>query len=459
MADDAMDDDFFGSDVEFDEMGSETDDYDNMDTISDGGFADQGMSVISDTKKPYQIDFKPQAIQDIHRAQQSEIEHVASMFMIPADDAAILLRHFRWNKERLIEQYMDASERVLEASGLREGTQVHEHKSGFLCEVCYLSADDYGGTIDTVALQCGHRFCAECYQHYVSNKVISDGDGRSVRCMKEGCNITLRPSTIDQLLNEKGRKRYHELLDRAYVDDVSSLRWCPAPDCEQAVECHVSQKQLDTVIPAVQCGCDHWFCFGCGEAAHQPVICSIVKLWLIKAADDSETANWIGANTKECPKCRSTIEKNGGCNHMTCSKCRYEFCWICAGPWSEHGTSWYQCNRYDEKSGSEARDAQAKSRVSLERYLHYFNRYANHEQSARLDCNLYSVIEKKMDEMQLTSDLTWIEVQFLKKAADTLTECRMTLKWTYAMAFYLARNNMTELFEDNQRCVVANQGS
>lgn len=40
------------------------------------------------------------------------------------------------------------------------------------------------------------------------------------------------------------------------------------------------------------------------------------------------------------------------------------------GPWSEHGTAWYNCNRYEEKSGSEARDGQSKSRASLERYLH-----------------------------------------------------------------------------------------
>lgn len=55
---------------------------------------------------------------------------------------------------------------------------------------------------------------------------------------------------------------------------------------------------------------------------------------------------------------------------MTCKKCKWEFCWVCMGPWSEHGTNWYQCNRFDEKSGIDARDVQAKSRASLERYLH-----------------------------------------------------------------------------------------
>src|SRR6185369_17144728 len=56
-----------------------------------------------------------------------------------------------------------------------------------------------------------------------------------------------------------------------------------------------------------------------------------------------------------------------------------------------------------------------------------------------------------MEEMQQTSDLSWIEVQFLRKAVDVLVQCRMTLKWTYAFAFYLKRDNQTEIFEDNQR--------
>lgn len=55
---------------------------------------------------------------------------------------------------------------------------------------------------------------------------------------------------------------------------------------------------------------------------------------------------------------------------MTCKKCKWEFCWVCMGSWSEHGTSYYQCNRFDEKSGVDARNTQAKSRASLERYLH-----------------------------------------------------------------------------------------
>lgn len=68
---------------------------------------------------------------------------------------------------------------------------------------------------------------------------------------------------------------------------------------------------------------------------------------------------------------------------------------------------------------------------------------------------LYAKTEKKMEEMQVTSELTWIQVQFMKKAVDVVFRCRMTLKWTYAMAYYLALGNEKELFEDNQRYAFA----
>jgi len=60
--------------------------------------------------------------------------------------------------------------------------------------------------------------------------------------------------------------------------------------------------------------CDSEADYRCGYASsHRPVLCKVVRVWEKKCMDDSETANWLQANTKECTKCQSTIEKNGGC--------------------------------------------------------------------------------------------------------------------------------------------------
>lgn len=111
------------------------------------------------------------------------------------------------------------------------------------------------------------------------------------------------------------RYRYRTLLNRTYVDDNTSMTWCPAPNCEYAIQCSVPQRSLDVVLPTVSCVCGHVFCFGCGlDGDHRPCCCPVVRKWVKKCKDDSETSNWISANTKECTKCHSTIEKNGGCN-------------------------------------------------------------------------------------------------------------------------------------------------
>ena len=59
----------------------------------------------------------------------------------------------------------------------------------------------------------------------------------------------------------------------------------------------------------------------------------------ITGANDLASEIWLRANTKNCPKCKVKIQKNDGCNHMTCKHCTHEFCWICMGPWKEHGNN------------------------------------------------------------------------------------------------------------------------
>lgn len=74
----------------------------------------------------------------------------------------------------------------------------------------------------------------------------------------------------------------------------------------------------------------------------------------------------------------------------------------------------------------------------------------NHAQSAKFETKLYAQVKQKMEEMQ-QHNMSWIEVQFLRKAVDVLCLCRNTLKYTYVFAFYLKKNNQSVIFEDNQK--------
>lgn len=187
-------------------------------------------------------------------------------------------------------------------------------------------------------------------------------------------------SVISEVTTQEEKAKYERYALRSYVEDNRKLEWCPAPDCEHAVEClaDITSEPLD-----VTCTCGCAFCFTCKEEAHRPVrgrelprrrsafttlslrkgitfpplevrcwgvqvTCDTVKKWVIKNCAESENLNWILANTKPCPKCHRPIEKNQGCMHMTCSQCSYQFCWLCLASWTEHGErtgGFYACNR------------------------------------------------------------------------------------------------------------------
>ena len=39
--------------------------------------------------------------------------------------------------------------------------------------------------------------------------------------------------------------------------------------------------------------------------------------------------DYVKDNAKQCPHCNAPIEKNEGCNKITCWRCSTNFCWLC----------------------------------------------------------------------------------------------------------------------------------
>ncbi|KAI9026581.1 RING finger protein [Phycomyces nitens] len=402
-------------------------------------------------KKSFEVEYNIKDTVSLVEKQAQYIDLIASVLGIQKRHATSLLWYFRWNTETLFEEYMKEPDKTLWSAGIRlvekesliqtKREAVSQSKE-FECKICFEDDPD----MITVGVGCGHRFCIDCYKRYITVK-ITEGNNRAINCPYEKCMSIVDIENIKALVPNTVYEKHRRYLNQMFVQDQASMRWCPAIDCEYAVECNIPSTSLLSVVPTVKCLCGFDFCFGCGLADHQPAMCTLVKKWMMQCTQDLNTMKWLNEYTKECPNCETPIEKNGGCNHMTCKKCRYEFCWVCIGSWSKHTRNAYNCHQYQTKDDN----INGRARRNMKRYLHYYNRFINHDASARLDKNLYKKTSKDMDILQNESLLTWVQVQILKDAVDVVVKSRSTLKWTYVLAFYMKKTNQLDLFEDNQR--------
>ena len=173
---------------------------------NDIGFESQDKDIKSG-RQAYEVDFIVYGPEQIQSHQDNQIKEVSSILGQPAEAAAILLRHARWNKERLIESYMDKMEEVLESAGLGESTSEPpkiEKLKGFVCDIC---CEDEPG-LDTFAMKCSHRFCVDCYKHYLATKIKDEGEAARIRCPGDGCNKIVDSKSLDLLVSNNLKDRY-----------------------------------------------------------------------------------------------------------------------------------------------------------------------------------------------------------------------------------------------------------
>ncbi|KAF7640124.1 RBR-type E3 ubiquitin transferase [Meloidogyne graminicola] len=350
-----------------------------------------------------------------------------------------LLQHFKWNKDVLIERFFESpdTDAFLKKSNLLDPTK-HKKIVGKIdfCKICWEKNC-------LIGLLCNHLFCNECWSNYLSNKVYCEGRSY-ISCPEIKCNILADEEFVLKALKSvQTLFAYNKLILNSFVEVNKLIKWCPAVDCGRAVKVPHSESQQ------IVCRCGFIFCFQCLQQWHRPVPCDILKQWHKKCCDEVETLKWLNANTNDCPKCKAIIQKDGGCNHMTCRNlsCGFQFCWLCLGPWTDHNSGSYSCNRFEDAS-KRIKDAQKNLRSS-QHYFHFYNRFTNHQNSLKLERNLFEKVSGKVEQMQQLG-FSWIETQFLQKAVEVLIECRRTLMYTYVFAFYLKQNNLTKLFEDNQ---------
>ncbi|KAG6475049.1 probable E3 ubiquitin-protein ligase ARI8 [Zingiber officinale] len=423
----SVDDDFYSGDTA---MGNdEGDDFDFVDNESDDSEdityhrQQQNYTILSEA--------------DIRLRQEEDISRVSTVLSISRSSACILLRHYQWSVSRVNEEWFADEEHVRKVVGLLEKLVEVQNPRELTCGICF---ENYPRDRMTSAI-CGHPFCGTCWRGYVGTS-IRDGPGcLMLRCPDPSCGAAVGQDMIDLLASHEDKEEYSRYLLRSYIEDNRKTKWCPAPGCEFAIEYVIGSGNYD-----ICCNCSYGFCWNCTEEAHRPVDCDTVAKWILKNSDESENMNWILANSKPCPKCKRPIEKNQGCMHITCTTpCKFEFCWLCLGPWSEHGErigGFNACNRYEAAKQEGAYDESERRREmakkSLERYTHYYERWATNQSSRQKALSdLHSVQNEKLEKLSVRQRQPESQLKFMIEAWLQIVECRRVLKWTYAYGYYL----------------------
>ena len=170
------------------------------------------------TKKTYEVEHKVFSPTDIQLHQDKQIDEVSAILGQPSEASAILLRHLRWNKERLVEAYMEKPDSTLESAGLGPDAAQTPRTKVIKCFTCEICCEDTPG-LETYALKCAHRYCTDCYRQYLAQKIKDEGEAARIQCPTRGCHRIVDAKSLDLLVAEELKSRYSDQLQ---VGDVTN---------------------------------------------------------------------------------------------------------------------------------------------------------------------------------------------------------------------------------------------
>eukprot|EP00007_Cunea_sp_BSH-02190019_P010016 CAMPEP_0174233826 /NCGR_PEP_ID=MMETSP0417-20130205/3761_1 /TAXON_ID=242541 /ORGANISM="Mayorella sp, Strain BSH-02190019" /LENGTH=701 /DNA_ID=CAMNT_0015312107 /DNA_START=369 /DNA_END=2470 /DNA_ORIENTATION=+ len=400
--------------------------------------------------------YRSLSIEKVAALQEEDLVKASEILGLRQSSVRLLLRDQKWDVEQLLTSFIEEgkraqlcssagvpfSENTTNATSACDSSSSSSSSSSSVgsnsadaeemeCSVCMDNILVSGA----VSMECGHRFCRSCWKDHLDVKIKLDcQSGSHIRCLQRGCMLTVDEELVKKLVDHDTYQRYMRLLMRSYIDENHTLAHCPFPNCEHIV--HIFS--LGDLAVNVYCQDGHFFCFACHEDPHLPATCEMRSAWQKRRNQGSEdSTNWILSNTKQCPGCKRPTEKNGGCNHVTCSTCQTHWCWICVGIFDSQTVYRHSCNAFNDDNAWDNNTKAQQAKQLLERFTHYSDRYENHDRSKRFEKRLRKTTETKMIALSEKEEgHSWMDVRYLGECTDHLIRCREILKYSYVFAFY-----------------------
>ena len=212
------------------------------------------------------------------------------------------------------------------------------------------------------------RMC-QLHGDYVVACPVIDGDHQCCRAISLlSLSIQCSDEVLDRVLDKV--KQFDDRVKRwKMLEDVGGVD-CPLcidPAWDQGIGMGLShelsefedyknnfenirQCQTCSSIWCVVCGIEY------GQMIHEERNCEMVRR--IMSGEDPNI--WtIDRTCVKCPQCQVNIEKNGGCNHMTCTQCQRHFCYLCLQDITDGVSGHYErtnCNMFGNQDNGNDSD-------------------------------------------------------------------------------------------------------
>ncbi|XP_074645035.1 uncharacterized protein LOC141901597 [Tubulanus polymorphus] len=189
------------------------------------------------------------------------------------------------------------------------------------CCVCFVPIDPKDSMY---RLQlCGHLYCKECARGQIDH--ATNSKDFPIACAAENCpeqNWCLKDiHTFIQPDSGPFRKLLEAAISSFVSKNAAKFHYCLTPNCRMIYRLSDDGEKFTCPL------CNRDICTTCNEQYHAGLTCGQYK-----SARADGVEQWMlgdSKNRKICPKCGIVIEKNDGCNHMTCRNCKAHFCWLC----------------------------------------------------------------------------------------------------------------------------------
>jgi len=200
----------------------------------------------------------------------------------------------------------------------------------------------------TLTLRCKHvsRVCASCVRNYIEREIVTNRKTK-VACVEKGaiCSEILQYEELKEVCDSGTFAVYDMALVNKCMQEEEDFIHCSKPNC--------TSGQM-TAGDIMKCRICNWLtCKNHRIKMHEGYTCA--------QYDSMVKPLRFDASMKPCPTCKIPIEKNGGCDRMTCLRrnggCGAVFCWLCGVTYrgtrgiSTVGNSAHEknCTHYREK--------------------------------------------------------------------------------------------------------------